>query len=322
MEEIVKKNKFLIGLVVVLGVSILTQGFTQNPLAASNPEKVKGVASDFIANNLLNPEMRENFEVKDVTKKNGLYEIKLEVGGQEYTSYMTTDQSMFFTSGVSMKDTEEGGNQTAQEPQEIPQSENPTVQLFTMSFCPYGNQAEDLIMPVVDLLGDAVEIEPHYIFYDNYQGGGPEYCIDEESKYCAMHGVNEANQHVRELCVYENQKDKYWTYIDQVNQDCSTEDVETCWKTAAQAVGVNSTTIESCFNNKKLALAEDEVKLTDENGVTGSPALVINGVKYSGERSAEGYKGAICGAFTEAPEACETELEGAEGASAVEGSCN
>jgi len=43
-------------------------------------------------------------------------------------------------------------------------SEKPNVKLFVMAYCPYGNQAETGLKPVADLLGDKIEIEPHYIF--------------------------------------------------------------------------------------------------------------------------------------------------------------
>jgi len=319
------KGKITIILVLLLGASVLSQGFTSNPLqSGGGTAKAKGVAQEFIAKNLM--QGREDaFEIKEVTKDNDLYKIKLDVDGREFISYMTTDQSLFFTSGIDMNQDVAGDKdqQTAQQTEEIPQTEEPEVELFTMSFCPYGNQAEDLMRPVVDLLGDAIEVEPHYIFYDNYKEGGPDYCIDEESKYCSMHGVSEANQDIRELCVYNNQKDKYWDFVDQVNQDCTYEDVEDCWSGAAEKVGVKSSSVQSCFEDKKLAYAEKEVELTDEYGISGSPALMINGVKFSGNRSSKGYKEAICGAFKEAPEACDQELETPEADSeAPAGSCN
>ncbi|MFA6250576.1 MAG: thioredoxin domain-containing protein [Candidatus Shapirobacteria bacterium] len=38
------------------------------------------------------------------------------------------------------------------------------LQFYVMSFCPYGNQAEDIIKPVHDLLGAKADIRPQYIF--------------------------------------------------------------------------------------------------------------------------------------------------------------
>ncbi len=43
-------------------------------------------------------------------------------------------------------------------------SDKPKLQFFVMSFCPYGNQIEDVLKPVVDLFGDKADIQPQYIF--------------------------------------------------------------------------------------------------------------------------------------------------------------
>ena len=47
---------------------------------------------------------------------------------------------------------------------EAVKSDKPDFQFYVMSFCPYGNQMEDLVKPVVDLLGNSANIRPQYIF--------------------------------------------------------------------------------------------------------------------------------------------------------------
>lgn len=316
------KGKITLVLVAVLAVSVLTQGFTSNPLGGANKEKIKAEAKDYIAKNLMAGQ-EDSFEVKEVNEEGGLYKLTVDVDGREVTSYMTKDRSIFFPSALEMNPEVAGeqDEQTAEQTEEIPQTDNPEVELYLMSFCPYGNQAEELMKPVAELLGDSADIQPHYIFYDDYQGGGPEFCIDEESKYCSMHGAPEANQNIRELCVFNNQNDKYWDFITQVNADCDYKNVDECWTGPAEEVGVDVGSVENCFEDNKLAYAEGEVKLTTEKKVSGSPTLLINGVRFSGERSVSGYKEAVCGAFNEAPEACSETLEEPEG-SASAGSCN
>lgn len=308
-------------LVAALAASVATQGFSQMPsFIGGGTAEAKKVAGEFVKNNLIAP--GTEFEIKKVTEENGLYKLALNVQGREFTSYMTKDMTTFFPSSADMKpevagEKEEASNQQQQQQQEIPQQDNPEVMLFTQSFCPYGNQAEGLMKPVVDLLGDEVEIAPHYVIYEEYQGGGPDYCIDEESKYCSMHGINELNQDIRELCLYENQNDKYWDFVTQVNQDCSADDVETCWQDAASKVGVDIGSVESCFDQNAIDYAKAERELNTKHEVKGSPTLLINGVKYTGNRSSEAFKTAICSGFKDQPEACnetlESEAQGAEG---------
>jgi len=43
-------------------------------------------------------------------------------------------------------------------------SDKPDFQFYVMSFCPYGNQMEDLVKPVAELLGKTANIRPQYIF--------------------------------------------------------------------------------------------------------------------------------------------------------------
>ncbi len=305
-------------LVLALGASVYTEGFSNlsifgdsSPREATQDEleDARGEAANFIGSTLL-PNTDE-FEIKEIESEGDLYKLSVDVGGQVYTSYMKRDFSQFFPSALDMNDVA-GPETENQEPQaetpEIPKTDDPTVQLFTMSYCPYGNQAEDVMYPVVELLGEYVEVQPHYIFYENYQGGGPEYCLDEESNYCAMHGINEANQNIRELCVYNNQTDKYWDFVANANEMCTVDDIETCWRDAAQEADVITTSVETCFNQNTLSYAEEEKALTDELEVSDSPTLIINGVRYQGSRSAEGYKTAICEAFNNPPQECEQTL--------------
>jgi len=58
-----------------------------------------------------------------------------------------------------------------------PQKERkPNVKFFVMSFCPFGNQAEEGLKKVFDLLGDKVQWEPHYIV--------SKYDVEEMRKGC------------------------------------------------------------------------------------------------------------------------------------------
>lgn len=65
-------------------------------------------------------------------------------------------------------------------------SDRPTFQYFVMSFCPYGNQIEDILRPVYDLLASKADIRPQYIFdkitdlgnYCKQRSGDPEKCGD------------------------------------------------------------------------------------------------------------------------------------------------
>lgn len=274
----------------------------------------------------------KNIEVTNSEEKNGLYMITTLITNQSdqtttSTLYMTKDGKLFLPDAIDIDEKRaeivgQTANNNQQQPPavEISKTDKPTVELFTMSYCPFGNQAEDGISPVARLLADSVEVEPHYVIYSNYQGGGPKFCLDKDDKYCSMHGIDEVKQDVREMCIYKYDRSKFWDYIDAVNKDCDLKNINDCWDDSAEKLGINISKISSCLDNEAEALLEKEVELNKKYSIKGSPALVINGTTYQGGRAPENYKTAICGAFNEQPKECEQKLGEASGSAS--GSCN
>lgn len=286
--------------------------FLRKPLLS--PQKAAEKAIEFINKNML---QGATASLVNVSEEGGVYKFRLKINEQEFDSYVTKDGKLLFTQGIDLNQQPQVAG--AQEQKEIPKTDKPEVKLFVMSFCPYGNQAEEIAKPVVDLLKDVVDIEVRYVIYENYGSGYPEYCLDKEKKYCSMHGINEFNQDIRELCVYRQQKDKFWDFVLGVNKDCSVSDVETCWKKVAQKTGINAAAVSACQKTNAAKFAEEEKQLNKKYEVSGSPTLVINGVQYTGPRTSEDYKKAICGAFNNPPEVCNQTLSSST--SAASGGC-
>jgi hypothetical protein len=61
-----------------------------------------------------------------------------------------------------------------------------------MSFCPYGNQMEDILKPVFDLLGDKIELRPRYIF-EKIEGNLTTYC---STRYTIPYDPNKCAEYV------------------------------------------------------------------------------------------------------------------------------
>ena len=260
-------------------------------------------------------------EVLEITDtRDDLYRLKLSVNDQNFISYITKDGNLLFPEFVNMNPPKS---------QTIPLSEKPVADLFVMSFCPYGNQAEDLIKPVVDLLGSAADFNIHYIIYSDYQS--EDFCLSSEQKYCSMHKTAEVNQNIRELCVAKYQSDKLWSFVDEINKRTTAEKVEEEWEAIAMDLGLNVDEIKRCQEEEGTILLDREIELTNqeypvqdpskhqkdgeyrlEADIQGSPTLVVNGMIYDGERSTEGYKEAICKAFESAPSVCDQEIESSE----------
>lgn len=181
----------------------------------------------------------------------------------------------------------------------------PDLDFFVMSFCPYGNIAEEIIQEVYNTLGDSVDFKPHYIYYANYQGGGDTYCMDDASLYCSMHGVMEAHQDIRETCVKEKYGLGAWfEFAAKMNSDCSATNADTCYEGVATDLGYDVNYIKSCEAENTEVYAAEDARLMKLFGAQGSPAIYLDGISYSGARDANSILAAVCADFDNAPAAC------------------
>lgn len=235
-------------------------------------------------------------ELGSVEEESGLYKVNFNYQGQVVPVYVTRDGTLAGSLApvIEVSTNSSSDSQT----QEIPKSEKPQVDLYVMSFCPYGNRGEDTMLPVYNLLKDNVDWNIHYIV--SVSG----------DTIRSLHGQPEIDQNIREVCVKRDYGlDAFWKFINYVNQNCGGDG--NCWEDAAKEAGADPTKIQSCFDNDGLELMKVEAAASNKAGATGSPTLLINGVKsntiYQYENS-EAYKQAICNAFNEAPEECTTEL--------------
>lgn len=182
-----------------------------------------------------------------------------------------------------------------------------------MSFCPYGNRAENTMQPVYDLLKDSTDFNVHYIV--NVNG----------NVTSSLHGQLEVNEDQREVCVLkEYGLDKWWTFTVYINNNCGSSG--SCWENASKAAGIGADKINDCVNNSGLDLMTAEAAATDAAGASGSPTLIINGVKSNAVyqyENPEAYKEAICSAFTTPPSGCNETLSasGSTASTSGSGSC-
>ncbi|MDJ0625710.1 MAG: thioredoxin domain-containing protein [Candidatus Caenarcaniphilales bacterium] len=204
----------------------------------------------------------------------------------------------------------------------IPKKDKPSVELFVMTGCPFGVQAETAFMPVIKHLGGSIDFTPRYVIYSNYQGGGPEYCVDKENKYCSMHGAEEAREGVRQICIWNNQQDKWWNYIDKFNKDCKIDaQINQCAEKVAKDVGIDYSKVKECESSSTNELLEKEVQRNKKFNVAGSPTIIINETLYEGNRSPNAILSAICNGFKNKPEVCNKKIEGGDQVTAAQGGC-
>ncbi|MBU4023120.1 hypothetical protein KJ591_02040 [Patescibacteria group bacterium] len=309
------------GIIVVLAVVLIYVGVSNGIFIGTGikdvipKDEIGEFTLDFIRQELAAP--GTEFTLIDVEEEYGMYKVNFEVMGQTDSAYVTKNGKYLFFQPFDMLPPE------PVEPKSFSKSDKPEVDLFVMSYCPYGNQAEELMMPVVDLLGDNADIELRYIVYSDYQTGYPDYCIDEANKYCSMHKIGELNQGIRELCVQKYDPLNFWNFVKQANAQATYDDIDAKWQGIASSLGIDVNMVNDCQQNEGIALLDNELILTgtlypvqdpanhgskEEDMISGSPTLVINGMIYDGARSANDYKEAICSAMNNPIDGCEQDL--------------
>ncbi len=184
----------------------------------------------------------------------------------------------------------------------VPKSDKPTVELFVMSYCPYGLQMEKAYLPVMELLKNKADLSIKFVSY-------------------AMHDLIEIEENTRQYCISTEQGDKFVPYL-----KCFTSKDD--YKGCLLSAGVNQTKMNSCINtaNKKYGILNKyndqstwlngrypvypiHEELNKKYGVQGSPTLVINGVQAEASRSPESVKQVVCAAFNNQPAECQTKLD-------------
>lgn len=187
----------------------------------------------------------------------------------------------------------------------IPKKDKSKIDLFVMSACPFGLQAEDTFAKVVKHFGTNEMLDMHFI---SLPGKGKN-CF---KGHCAMHGKEEAVENTRQLCIWKNQQDKFWAYIEKYNKDCAKSQSESCSKKTAKATGVDYTKVQSCLDSSD-ALLKSENDLITKYKANASPTIIINGVAYTGGRTPNDIVKAICAGYKKQPEACKKQISAKDG---------
>ncbi|OGJ12663.1 hypothetical protein A3K82_02240 [Candidatus Pacearchaeota archaeon RBG_19FT_COMBO_34_9] len=307
ITEKIRENPWILStfvcsaLVIILLVSMFAGNFTGNVISSNNAgEKVLDFFTDLGYEGLI---------ISSVKEVSGIYEIGLTYEGETSPIYVTKDGKNIISSLTPIESESSSETET---PSEVPKTDKPVVELFVMSYCPYGTQAEKGIIPVAELLGDKIDFKLRFVDY-------------------AMHGEKEITENLREYCIQKTAPDKLLEYMrcflegdgivdESYGLIMNGNNVNSCLVKA----GIDTVKLNSCISetDKKYSITENmnsgdsyprfnvDADLNEEYGVQGSPTLIINGIEVSSSRDPASYLNAICKAFTngKVPEECATQL--------------
>jgi len=185
---------------------------------------------------------------------------------------------------------------------ECAKTDKPNVDLYVMSYCPFGTQAEKGILQAVNKLKGKINFKVKFVNY-------------------AMHGKKEIDENNLQYCIQKEEPEKYNDYLTCFleawnSQDCIKKanlDMNKINKCIEEVKSTFKT--EEDYNNKQTWLNGrfPQYRVYDEEnkkyGVQWSPTLVINGIKVQPtSRSPQAYLDIICKAFKNPPKECSEPL--------------
>lgn len=299
-----KKAMAIIAAVIVLAViAIIAVSLSgKKQYKEINAKEAASKSEDFI-NNFLMPS-GSKASIKEVTEEYDLYKMKIDIGSESpVESYVSKDGKLFFPQAIDMEKTAQtDANSTVSDktvPANVPKNDKPVVELFVMSYCPYGTQIEKGMLPVLEALGNK---------------------IDFKLKFCdyAMHEKKELDENLVQYCIQKEQPEKLTAYLQCFLAEGKGSD---CLKKNA-----NESKINNCVaaTDKEYKVTANYDSKTDWRGnfpgfnvnkadnekysVGGSPTLIINGADIQSGRDSASLLATICSAFNEAPEECKQQL--------------
>ena len=246
-----------------------------------------------------------------------MVKIKIKIGENEYDSYVTKDGKYLFPqTPIDMSKTETSSSASGGTAEEvlasIQKSDNPAVEAYVVSRCPFGLQMQRMIAEAVKNISVlANNIKVKYIGSVSSDGKGIE----------SMHGAEEAAENLRQICIREEQPAKYWNYVSCQMKAQGTE------LSCEKSTGVDSAKLSACLGDpgRGVAFAKKDFETADQLGISGSPTLAINGKVideftsdnnpvFGSSRSADEMKTTVCIASNSQPDFCSTNLDTAQAA--------
>jgi hypothetical protein len=276
-------------LVLIVAGLVIFGNFSSNSGLTGNVVKEDVAAKNLLE--FLTSQGASDTNIISIDKESGMYKIIVGFNGQQAPIYVTLDGQYAIPQTIPITGSALDVNpdaQTQQTQKEVPKSAKPRVELFIMSYCPYGTQMEKGFLPVIDLLGNKINASIEYTHF-------------------ILHGEKENTENFRQMCIRNEQPSKFYSYLQCTLNSTSVSapaDVNACMK----KLGIDVTKVNDCITNRAEKYYAVDSALSESYGVQGSPTLVINGVQVQSGRSPAAILESVCSAFTNEPSECSKQL--------------
>ena len=147
----------------------------------------------------------------------------------------------------------------------------PTLELFVMSYCPYGVQAEEKLIPIVKKFGDKINFKLQFIAQEKEKPSA-----QDITPFTSLHGYPEVAENIRQLLIAREYPDQYLDYI-----LCRGKKLDKSWEECAQKLGIDVAKIQRLFDNPEAEqLFRENIKRAAALGVRASPTIFVDGHKF------------------------------------------
>lgn len=244
--------------------------------------------------------------IEKVTEKSGVvsFEIVFDANGQEqrYTSYITKDGKILFTSGTVLADVKANTTAGQQETpkmtcKDLKKADTTKVTAFVVSNCPFGLQMQRVMAKAITeqpLLAQSLDVK--------YIGS------IENGKITSMHGDDEAKENLRQICIRDEQPTLYWPYVSCYMKAGKTDE-------CIASTGVDNAKLTACTTDvsRGLAYAQKDFDIANKYKISASPTMLGNDGQIVSEfdfggRTADAMKQLVCCSSKTQGEYCKNDL--------------
>ena len=147
----------------------------------------------------------------------------------------------------------------------------PTLELFVMSYCPYGVQAEEKIIPIVKEFGDTIDFRLQFIAQEKVEPSA-----QDITPFVSLHGYPEVAENLRQLLIAREYPDRYLDYI-----LCRGKKLEKSWEDCAEKLGMDVAKIQELFDSPEAEqLFRENIRRAAELGIRASPTILVDSHQF------------------------------------------
>ena len=147
----------------------------------------------------------------------------------------------------------------------------PTLELFVMSYCPFGVQAEEKIIPIVKEFGDKIDFKLQFIAQEKEAPS-----VQDITPFTSLHGYPEVAENIRQLLIAQEYPDKYLDYI-----LCRGKKLDKSWEDCAEKLDIDVERIQKLFDSPEAEhLFRENIKRAAELGVRASPTIFVDNHEF------------------------------------------